>query len=106
VLADPAGGRLTHAQMEDQLTELSRELVRLLHQDSLDLRAAREERREPVTGSDPSWASLVRKPIGAVDRIEGSAQVVGDRIGCRDDVRPGLDLDCAVTAGGLDELAD
>ena len=40
VLADPQGGRLTHAQMEDQLTVLSRELVRLLHQDSLDLRAA------------------------------------------------------------------
>jgi hypothetical protein len=52
VLADPAGGRLTHAQMEDQLTALSRELVRVLHQDSLDLRAAREQRREPVTGSD------------------------------------------------------
>jgi hypothetical protein len=52
VLADPGGGRLTHAEMEDQLTVLSRELVRVLHQDSLDLRAAREERREPVTGSD------------------------------------------------------
>ena len=37
-LADPAGGRLTHAQMEEQLTALSRELVRTLHQDSLDLR--------------------------------------------------------------------
>ena len=52
VLADPESGRLTHAQMEDQLTVLSRELVRVLHQDSLDLRAAREQRREPVTGSD------------------------------------------------------
>jgi hypothetical protein len=38
VLADPESGRLTHAQMEDQLTVLSRELVRVLHQDSLDLR--------------------------------------------------------------------
>ena len=52
VLADREGGRLTHAQMEVQLTVLSRELVRVLHQDSLDLRAAREERRAPVTGSD------------------------------------------------------
>ena len=52
VLAGPESRRLTHAQMEDQLTVLSRELVRVLHQDSLDLRAAREQRREPVTGSD------------------------------------------------------
>ena len=33
-LADPEGGRLTHAQMEQQLTMLSRELVRTLHLDS------------------------------------------------------------------------
>jgi hypothetical protein len=59
VLADPAGGRLTHAQMEDQLTALSRELVRVLHQDSLDLRAAREQRRAPVTGSDQVTRGIV-----------------------------------------------
>jgi hypothetical protein len=48
VLADP-GGRLTHAEMEAQLTALSRVLVRLRrHRDSLDLRAA----REPTTGSE------------------------------------------------------
>jgi hypothetical protein len=29
-----------------------RELLRRLHQDHLDLRAAREQRREKVTGSD------------------------------------------------------
>ena len=59
VLADPQGGRLTHAAMEDQLTVLSRELVRVLHQDSLDLRAAREKRREPVTGSDQVTRGIV-----------------------------------------------
>jgi hypothetical protein len=59
VLADPAGGRLTHAQMEDQLTVLSRELVRVLHQDSLDLRAVREERRAPVAGSDEVTRGIV-----------------------------------------------
>ncbi len=61
VLADPAGGRLTHAQMEDQLTVLSRELVRVLHQDSLDLRAARERRLEPVTGSDQVARGIVER---------------------------------------------
>lgn len=55
-LADPEGGRLTHAQMEEQLTALSRELVRTLHQDSLDLRSAREQHRGRLTGSDQSRA--------------------------------------------------
>ena len=59
VLADPDSGRLTHAGMEDQLTVLSRELVRVLHQDSLDLRAARERRRPPVTGSDEVVRGIV-----------------------------------------------
>jgi hypothetical protein len=72
VLADPAGGRLTHAGMEVQLTGLSRELVRVLHQDSLDLRAAREERREPVTGSDG-----VRRGIVEPDHDRGLATVFG-----------------------------
>ena len=60
-LADPAGGRLTHAQMEEQLTALSRELVRTLHQDSLDLRTAREQHRGRITGSD-------QVPRGIVER--------------------------------------
>ena len=60
-LADPAGARLTHAQMEDQLTALSRELMRTLHQDSLDLRAAREEHRGPITGSDQVTRGIVEQ---------------------------------------------
>ncbi|MGH3903936.1 MAG: ISKra4 family transposase [Pseudonocardiaceae bacterium] len=52
-LADPGCGELTHAQLEDQLTERSRELMRSLFQDHLDLRASREARRpEGVTGAD------------------------------------------------------
>jgi hypothetical protein len=43
-LADPGCGQLTHAQLEDQLTERSRELMRSLFQDHLDLRACREQR--------------------------------------------------------------
>ena len=60
-LADPGGGWLTHAQMEEQLTALSRELVRTLHQDSLDLRAAREKRHGRVTGSDQVARGIVEQ---------------------------------------------
>ncbi|MGH3845845.1 MAG: ISKra4 family transposase [Pseudonocardiaceae bacterium] len=52
-LADPGCGELTHAQLEDQLTERSRELVRSLFQDHLDLRASRERRLpEGALGAD------------------------------------------------------
>lgn len=43
---------LTHAELEEQLGERGRELLRLLHQDHLDLRAAREQRHDKVTGAD------------------------------------------------------
>jgi hypothetical protein len=72
VLADPQGGRMTHAQMEDQLIVLSRELLQVLHQDSLDLREARERRREPVTGSDE-----VRRGIVERGHDRGLASVFG-----------------------------
>lgn len=51
VLADPAGGRPTHPQTEDQLTRLSESWCGFCIRDSLDLRATREERLEPETGS-------------------------------------------------------
>ena len=59
-LSGPAG-RLTHAGLEEQLDARGRELLRLLHQDHLDLRAAREERRAGVTGAD----SITRTRMGA-----------------------------------------
>jgi hypothetical protein len=43
---------LAHAEMEEQLSARGRELLRRLHQDHLDLRAARERRQEKVTGAD------------------------------------------------------
>src|SRR5262249_32548117 len=43
---------LTHAELEEQLGARGRELLRRLHQDHLDLRAARERRQEKVTGAD------------------------------------------------------
>jgi hypothetical protein len=45
-------GRLEHAALEDQLGARGREVLRLLLQDHLDLRAAREQRRKGVTGPD------------------------------------------------------
>jgi len=55
---------------------------------------------------DPSWLNLVCRLAGLADRMEGLAQVVGEGVGGGDGVRPGLDLDGAVAAGGLDEFAD
>src|SRR5215467_8980685 len=45
---------LDHAAVEDQLEARAREMLRLLLQGHLDLRAAREQRRERVTGPDAS----------------------------------------------------
>jgi hypothetical protein len=50
-LSEPEDGR-THTEVEDLLTAYSQELMRRLFQDHLDLRAAREVRREEVTGTD------------------------------------------------------
>jgi hypothetical protein len=48
----------------------------------------------------------VRHSGAGVDGFDGLAQVVGQRVGGGDDVVAGMDLDGAVSAGGLDELAD
>ena len=48
---DEAAG-LRHADLEEQLLGRGRELLRRLHQDHLDLLAAREERRDDVTGPE------------------------------------------------------
>jgi hypothetical protein len=46
----------------------------------------------------------VRKSAGAVDGIEGLAEVVGQGVGGGDGLPSGLDLDGPVAAGGLDEF--
>jgi hypothetical protein len=51
-LAGAEAAALTHAECEERLAERGRELLRLLHRAQLDLRAAREPRREQVTGPD------------------------------------------------------
>jgi hypothetical protein len=49
--------------------------------------------------------NLVRS-CSAVDLVEGCAEVGGQGVGGGDGVLPGLDLDGAIAAGSLDELAD
>jgi hypothetical protein len=51
-LGSAEAGGLRAAELEDRLDTAGRELLRQLLQDHLDLRAAREQRREDVTGAD------------------------------------------------------
>ncbi|MGH8888002.1 MAG: hypothetical protein ACRDYX_23160 [Egibacteraceae bacterium] len=45
-------GRLTHAQIEDEITTSGRELHRSMLQDHLDLRALRDVDHQHVVGAD------------------------------------------------------
>jgi hypothetical protein len=51
-MASEEAAGLQHADLEEQLGERGRELLRQLFQDRLDLTALREERRHDVTGED------------------------------------------------------
>jgi len=51
-LCGPEAAALEHAELEEQLDARGRELLRRLHQDHLDLRAAREQRRNGVAGAE------------------------------------------------------
>ena len=51
-LCGPQAGGLTHAELEERLAADGRELLRQLYQDSIDLRAVREQRVEQVLGAD------------------------------------------------------
>jgi hypothetical protein len=66
----------------------------------------RNRAQAEIAESFPTFIKLVRTPASVVDLGEGFAEVVGERVGSGDDVGAGLDLDGAVTAGGLHELAD
>ncbi|MFI5062585.1 MAG: hypothetical protein ACHP9Z_01205 [Streptosporangiales bacterium] len=50
---------MTHAALEEELGVRGRELTRQLYQDHLDLRAAREQRHEEVTGPEGSMRTRV-----------------------------------------------
>ena len=66
-LADPECAQVTHAGLEERLTERSRELMRQLFQDHVDVRAVREERRTGVVGADqvPDEVLAVADPPAA-----------------------------------------
>ena len=51
-LCGPQAGGLTHGELEERLAADGRELLRQLLQDSIDLRAVREQRVEQVLGAD------------------------------------------------------
>jgi hypothetical protein len=51
-LSGAGAAGLTHAELEEQVDARGRELLRRMYQDHLDLRAAREQRRETLTGAD------------------------------------------------------
>jgi hypothetical protein len=51
-LGEAGAAGLGHAGLEEELEARGREMMRLLLQDHLDLRAAREQRRREVTGPD------------------------------------------------------
>ena len=67
-LADPECAQVTHAGLEERLTERSRELMRQLFQDHVDVRGVREERRTGVVGADQvrTRSSRLRKLVGSV----------------------------------------
>jgi len=51
-LCSQEAGESTHVELEEMLMVRSRELMRSLLQDHLDLRAVREQRREQVTDAE------------------------------------------------------
>jgi GAF domain-containing protein len=62
-LGGQASAQLTHAQLEEHLAVAGRELIRLLQQDHVDLRAAREERLQEVAETDGTIHTRVERAI-------------------------------------------
>jgi hypothetical protein len=76
VLDDPQTTRQTHGELEERLTVMSRELFGVLLQDHLDLRAAREQRRDDVAGVGQAPRTRVEAGHGrALASVFGQVQV-------------------------------
>src|SRR5674476_684856 len=92
-LGDQEAASLTHGELEQQLSVDLRELVRLLYQDHLDLRAVREQRRDDVVDAEGSRRARVEagqvRPLqtifGAVYVLTPLARTPTDIIGRDDD---------------------
>ena len=81
-LSGEEAGQLRHADLEEQLQDRGRELLRRMHQDHLDLLAAREQRRDDVTGPDGIARTRAEKGHGrAMATVFG--QVTAARIAYR-----------------------
>jgi hypothetical protein len=69
-LAGAEAGALEHGELEDQLGERGRELVRLMFQGQLDLRALREQRCQDVAGPEGVMRTRAendhRRPLATV----------------------------------------
>lgn len=70
-LGDQGAASLTHGELEQQLSVDLRNLVRLLYQDHLDLRAVREQRREDVVDAvDADGSRRARVEAGHVRPLQ------------------------------------
>jgi hypothetical protein len=75
-LSAPETRESTHAELEEQIGCVGRELMRSLLQDHLDLRAAREEQHPVVTGADGiERRSVERGHVRALATVFGQVSV-------------------------------
>lgn len=110
-LGDQEASDLTHSELEQRLTVDLRELVRLLYQDHLDLRAVREQRRDDVIDADGGRRTSVEaghvRPLqtifGAVDVTRLAYRRRGERNLCPADAA--LNLPRELHSHGLRELS-
>src|SRR5680860_1208220 len=110
-LGDQEAASLTHSELEQRLTVDAREVVRLLYQDHLDLRAVREQRRDDVVDADgarrgsvePGHARPLQTVFGAVDVTRLAYRRRGERNMCPADAA--LNLPRELHSHGLRELS-
>src|SRR5680860_1365352 len=83
-LGDQEAGSLTHSELERRLTVDLRELVRLLYQDHLDLRAVREQRRDDVADAALNLPRELHshglRELSAIESSRGSFEDATDAI--------------------------
>src|SRR5680860_1238612 len=83
-LGDQEAGSLTHSELERRLTVDMRELVRLLYQDHLDLRAVREQRRDDVADAALNLPRELHshglRELSAIESSRGSFEDATDAI--------------------------
>lgn len=107
-LGDQEAASLTHSELEQRLTVDLRELVRLLYQDHLDLRAVREQRRVDADGTlrvrvEAGQVRPLQTIFGAVDVTRLAYRRRGQRNLCPADAA--LNLPRELHSHGLRELS-